>query len=101
MEGPSVVLTFDLEFSHCVHEGVLFSFLVICSLGLSTLLWRRKWQSTPVFLPGESQKQRSLWATVHGVAQSWTRLKQLSNSSVETWELTIYAWNFPYGGSFK
>ena len=23
-------------------------------------LWRRKWQSTPVFFPGESQEQRSL-----------------------------------------
>jgi len=22
--------------------------------------WRRKWQHTPVFLPGESHKQRSL-----------------------------------------
>ena len=22
--------------------------------------WRRKWQPTPVFLPGESQRQRSL-----------------------------------------
>ena len=25
-----------------------------------SLLWRRKWQPTPVFLPGESQGQRSL-----------------------------------------
>ena len=24
------------------------------------LLWRRKWQPSPVFLPGESQEQRSL-----------------------------------------
>ena len=24
------------------------------------MLWRRKWQPTPVFLPGESQGQRSL-----------------------------------------
>ena len=27
--------------------------------------WRRKWQPTPVFLPGESHGQRSL--AVHGV----------------------------------
>ena len=26
--------------------------------------WRRKWQPTPVFLPGESHGQRSLVATV-------------------------------------
>ena len=31
------------------------------SLSLSTLiLWRRKWQPTPVFLPGESHGRRSL-----------------------------------------
>ena len=24
------------------------------------VIWRRKWQPTPVFLPGESQEQRSL-----------------------------------------
>ena len=26
--------------------------------------WRRKWQSTPVFLPGKSHGQGALWATV-------------------------------------
>ena len=36
---------------------------------------RRKWQPTPGFLPRESCEQRSL---VYGVAQSQTRLKQLS-----------------------
>ena len=33
--------------------------------------WGRIWQPTPVFLPGESHGQRSLWATVRGVIQSW------------------------------
>ena len=28
--------------------------------------WRRKWQPTPIFLPGKSHRQRSLWATVLG-----------------------------------
>ena len=36
--------------------------------------WSRKWQTTPVFLPSESYGQRSLWATVHGVAKSQTQL---------------------------
>ena len=36
--------------------------------------WRREWLPTPVFLPRESHGQRSLWATVHGVAKSWTLL---------------------------
>ena len=40
--------------------------------------WRRKWQPTPVFLPGESHVQRRLAATVHRVAKSWTQLKRLS-----------------------
>ena len=43
--------------------------------------WRRKWQPTPVFLPGESQGREAWWAAVSGVAQSWTRLKCLSSSS--------------------
>ena len=49
------------------------------SLSLFTFMhWRRKWQPTPVFLPGESQGRGSLVAAVYGVAQSRTRLKQLS-----------------------
>ena len=37
--------------------------------------WRREWLPTPVFLPGEFHGQRSLVATVHGVAESRTQLK--------------------------
>ena len=52
------------------------------SLSLFTFMhWRRKWQPTAVFLPGESQGQRSLWAAIYGVTQSLTRLKWLSSSS--------------------
>jgi len=36
--------------------------------------WRRKWQLTPVFLPGESHGRGAWWATVHGVANSQTQL---------------------------
>ena len=43
--------------------------------------WRRKWQPTPVFLPGESQGRGAWWAAVYGVAQCQTRLKRLSSSS--------------------
>ena len=33
--------------------------------------WRRSWQSTPVFLPGEAHGQRRLASyTIHGVAES-------------------------------
>ena len=52
------------------------------SLSLFTFMhWRRKWQPTPVFLPGESQGRGAWWASVYGVAQSRTRLKRLSSSS--------------------
>ena len=53
------------------------------SLSLFTFMhWRRQWQPTPVFLPGESQGRRSLVAAVYGVAQSRTRLKRLSSSGI-------------------
>ena len=45
--------------------------------------WRRAWQPTPIFLPGESRGQES-GGLVHGVAKSQTQLKrtkQASNSS--------------------
>ena len=40
--------------------------------GLGRPPWRRKWQPTPVFLPGKSHGQRSLVVTFHGVAESDT-----------------------------
>ena len=53
------------------------------SLSLFTSMhWRRKWQPTPGFLPGESQGcGGAWWAAVYGVAQSQTRLKRLSSRS--------------------
>ena len=52
------------------------------SLSLFTFMhWRRKWQPTPGFLPGESQGRGSLVGCCLWVAQSRTRLKRLSSSS--------------------
>src|SRR5574337_845404 len=49
------------------------------SLSLFTFMhWRRKWQPTLVFLPGESQGWEVWWAAVYGVAQSWTRLSDFT-----------------------
>ena len=43
--------------------------------------WRRKWQPTPVFLPGESQGQQEPGGLPSMGSQSWTQLKRLSSSS--------------------
>ena len=52
------------------------------SLSLFTFMhWRRKWQPTPVFLPGNPRDGGASWATVHGVTQSWTWLKEFSSRS--------------------
>ena len=34
---------------------------------ISLFTWRRKWQPTPVFLPGQSHGRGAWWATIHGV----------------------------------
>ena len=43
--------------------------------------WRRAWQPTPVFFPGESPGQRTWWAVVHRIAKSRTQLKRLSTQA--------------------
>ena len=54
----------------------------VTSLSLFTFMhWRRKWQPTPVFLPGESQDGGAWWAAISGVTQSRPRLKRLISSS--------------------
>ena len=53
---------------------------------------RGAWQSTPVFLPGESHGQRSLagyWAVVHGITKSRTQLKWLSMHAGRRWRRGI------------
>ena len=65
------------------------------SLSLFTFMfWRRKWQPTRVFLPGESQGQGSLVGCRLGVAQSRTQLKQLS-SIAAAWLIHIVVWQKP------
>ena len=72
--------------------------------------WRRQWQPTPVFLPGESQGQGAWWAAVYGVAQSRTRLKRLSSSSSKpivskAWSILGFSWvravPIPWGSTWR
>ena len=44
--------------------------------------WRKVWKPTPVSLLGKAMDRGAPWATVCGVAKSWTRLKRLSTHSI-------------------
>ena len=44
--------------------------------------WRRKWQPTPEFLPGNPMDRGAKQAKVHGVAQSQTRLSNWAHKEV-------------------
>ena len=61
----------------------------VTSLSLFTFMhWRRKWQPTPMFLPGESQGQRSLvggclW--VRRVGHNWSDLAAAAACSQRLW----------------
>ena len=64
-----------------VYFGQVILFFWVLELSLAKpKFWRRKWQPTPVFLPGKSHGCRSLvwWPTVHRVAKSWTRLSNFT-----------------------
>ena len=77
--------------------------------------WRREWQPTPVFLPGESYGQRSLAGYIQSMgSQSWTWLtihtqhsipvfKTLpSNTGVRVWFLIRELWShMPRGQKTK
>ena len=59
-----------LRFIHVI-IGISNSFLFIAE-EYSDIRWRRKWQPTPVSLPGEFYGQRGLVDSVRGVAESDT-----------------------------
>ena len=64
MEGGPSSLTRDGAWAPCLQ-------CTRCRFApwVGKILWKRKWQPTLVFLPGKSQGQRSLGATVHGVTK--------------------------------
>ena len=43
----------------------------------ATILWRREWQPTPVFLPGESHGQKSLEEYSPWGLKGWDTTEQL------------------------
>ena len=70
------------------------------SLSLFTfMLWRRKWQPTPVFLPGESQGQRGLPSMgLHRVRHDWSDLAAAAALLIQSgmqWEIPpLWAWKW-------
>ena len=62
--------------------GIIQSQIRLSDFTFTFMHWRRKWQPTPVFLPGESRDGGAWWAAVYGVAQSRTRLKWLISSNL-------------------
>ena len=48
--------------------------------GSGKIPWRRKWQLTPAFLPGNPMDRGAWQATVHGVAKELDTTEWLNNS---------------------
>ena len=76
----------------------------VTSLSLFTFMhWRRKWQPTPVFLPGESQGRGSLagchlWGRTESDRTEATQQQHLQHEAIETPFLTFqnYVRNLRY-----
>ena len=67
----------------------------VTSLSLFTFMhWRRKWQPTPLSCLENPRDRGAWWAGIYGVAQSWTRLKWLSSSSMTKleWSRSWFLW---------
>ena len=54
--------------------------------------WKRKWQLTPVFLPGKSH---GWWATIYGVSKSQTPLSDFTSTSLSLGEKNKPNLGFP------
>ena len=51
------------------------------NLWVGKIPWRRKWQPTPIFLPGESHGQRSLAGYRPCGRKSWTQLSNYTTTA--------------------
>ena len=65
------------------------------NLWVKKIPWRRAWQPTPVFLPGEFQWTESLAPIVHKVAKNWTLLKWPTEKAMAPHSSTL-AWKIPW-----
>ena len=53
--------------------------------------WSKKWQPTPVFLPGKFYGQRTWWATILGVTKSDTTEHTYTHTHTHTYTHTIHS----------
>ena len=65
----------------------------VTSLSLFTFMhWRRKWQCTPLFLPGESQGRGSLMGCclgLHRVGHDWSNLAVAADNILKSRDITL------------
>ena len=72
------------------------------SLSLFTFMhWRRKWQPTPVFLPGESQGLQSLvgcrlWGCTESDTTEATEQGVASVARVSSIRVSLFVWSWPF-----
>ena len=65
---------------------------------ISTFLhWRRKWQPTPVFLPGESQERQSLegWTQLGLLPRMWAPSLAILEKAMAP-HSSVLAWKIPW-----
>ena len=79
--GPFLMAYVSLNQNDFQHERVWEVGKRFYGLVSSPLLWRWKWQTTPVFSPGESMDRGAWRATVQGVTKSQMQLKRLTHTS--------------------
>ena len=54
----------------------------LAAIAIVSLTWRRKWQHTPVLLPGKSGDRGDWWTTFHGVTKEWTLLSHQTTTII-------------------
>ena len=79
------------------------TFCVSIEAWVRKIPWRRKWQASPVFLPGKSHGRRSLVGCSPWVARSWTRLSDFTFSfhfhaleKATATHSSVLAWKIPW-----
>ena len=76
-EPPGKLKLLNIYSSSCLVDGLSWEPQTPAPSAITSEPWRRKWQPTPVFLPGESHGQRSLVGY-----SSWDRKSQTQLSAI-------------------